>query len=102
MDVAAGIVEEKERRWERTRPGKTATEPREAFGVRGACSRFSWPASSDSGSKLHALQTLRDHARAQYLRGLLADWSIALEKMVASWRLGTEEARTAPGSGARP
>src|SRR6266853_3002009 len=32
---------------------------REAFGVRGACSRFQCPATFDSGSKLRALLTLR-------------------------------------------
>src|SRR5260370_2057802 len=32
---------------------------REAYGVRGACSRFRWFATFDSWSKLHALHTLR-------------------------------------------
>src|SRR5882672_5461736 len=33
--------------------------PREAYGVRGACSRCRPPCACDSGSKLHALHTLR-------------------------------------------
>ena len=39
--------------------GNAATELREAFGVRGACSRFQTPSAYDSASKLDALQTLR-------------------------------------------
>src|SRR5437870_1670133 len=33
---------------------------REAYGVRGACSRFGSPEASNSGSKLRALHTLRE------------------------------------------
>ena len=47
--------------------GNAATEPREAFGVRGACSRFRRLATFDSGSKLHALQTLRDYANLKQI-----------------------------------
>src|SRR5258708_27242949 len=36
-----------------------APKRRDAFGVRGACSRFRSPRAFDSGSKLRALQTLR-------------------------------------------
>src|SRR5258708_11796065 len=56
--------------------GKAATEPRGAFGVRGACSRCRTPRVIESGSKLHALQTLRDCAGAKHLRGLLANSTI--------------------------
>src|SRR5258708_24958306 len=48
-----------------TEGGKAAIERREAFGVRGACSRYRESRLGESGSKLHALQTLRDHGRTR-------------------------------------
>src|SRR5258708_16619828 len=38
--------------------GRAAIESREAYGVRGACSRFRLPATLDTASKLPALPTL--------------------------------------------
>src|SRR5438105_10240637 len=38
---------------------ETVAELREAYGVRGACSRFRMVWTFESGSKLHALHTLR-------------------------------------------
>jgi hypothetical protein len=46
------------------RCGKAATKLREAFGVRGACSRFRTIPPYDSNRKLPALQTIRVAVRA--------------------------------------
>src|SRR6266852_781056 len=60
-------------------------EPREAYGVRGACSRFGRPTAFDSGSKLRALQTLRDCARAKNLRSLRATWAVVVQPPYRIW-----------------
>src|SRR6267143_1913198 len=43
-----------------TQSGATATEPREAYGARGVCSRSRAPQPDDSAGKPSALQTLRE------------------------------------------
>src|SRR6266849_1894975 len=62
---------------------KGATEPRKVphcGRVRGACSRFGCPIAFNSGSKLHALQTLCDQARAKNPRSLRATWTIGPQR----------------------
>src|SRR5260370_14476355 len=69
-DTSSRLQVPTKRRSVASQRGKAATELREAFGVRGACSRCRNSRVLESGSKLHALQTLRDNACAKNLRGL--------------------------------
>src|SRR5258708_27983310 len=86
-------------------PGPAATEPRKAFGVRGACSRCRMPWAIESGSKLHALETHGDRASSRNTRSLGASWEISVQCVVpfgADQRLAGDGDDGAGGKSLRP
>jgi hypothetical protein len=59
-----------------------ATEPLEAYGVRGACFRCRKSWIVESGSKLHALHTLRGYPCPKVPRNARVNWDAVLQKRI--------------------